>query len=29
MLDAVDTSEPLDVSSLTPPTSDTDEPVAL
>ena len=29
MLSAVDTSEPLDVSSVTPPTSDTDEPVAL
>jgi len=29
MLDAVDTSEPLEVSSVTPPTSDTDEPVTL
>jgi multidrug efflux pump subunit AcrA (membrane-fusion protein) len=29
MLDAVDSSEPLDVSSVTPPTSDTDEPVTL
>lgn len=29
MLDTVDTAEPLDVSSLTPPTSDADEPVAL
>jgi hypothetical protein len=29
MLGASDGAEPLDVSSLTPPTSDTDEPVTL
>ena len=28
-LDASDAAEPLDVSSVTPPTSDTDEPVTL